>query len=296
MIEAAVLTGVDGSPASLAAVDVARCEASLRHRALRLVFVDPWAAHPAMVADGHLAEDLLSDPKAALHAALDRASASRKQGIAVTGEVLAGDPASVLIRESATAEMVVLGHRGRGGFPELLLGSVAAKVAAHAACPVLVTRNGAPQTGDVVVGVDDAHGGDGGNDPAHAHPELAFAFEEAAMRGTGVHAVRVWTGTRLAGRVALYDPEADQRDQERTLEEAVATWRRRYPKVPVRTELMPGPVTRAVLGAGAGAVMIVLGARGARGAPGRRLGSVVHAALHHATCPVAVVTPRRGSF
>lgn len=293
MIEAAVLTGVDGSPASLAAVELAQCEASLRHRALRLIYVDPWAHHPAMVSDGRLAEDLLSDPEAALHAALDRAGARRTQGTAVTGEVLAGDPAAVLIRESASAEMVVLGHRGRGGFPELLLGSVAAKVAAHAACPVLVTRQEAPKAGDVVVGVDDGRGAD---DPARDHPELAFAFAEAAMRGTGVHAVRAWTGTRLVGQVALYEPEADQRDQERMLEDAVAGWRRRYPNVPVRSELVPGPAARAVLDAGAAALMIVLGARGESGSPGRRLGSVVHAALHHATCPVAVVTPRPDSF
>ncbi|MEK8110543.1 universal stress protein [Micromonospora sp. M12] len=53
----------------------------------------------------------------------------------VTGEVLAGNPTTVLIRESADADLLVLGHRGRGGFPELLLGSVAVTVAAHAACP-----------------------------------------------------------------------------------------------------------------------------------------------------------------
>lgn len=293
MIEAAVLVGVDGSPASLDAVELARCEASLRQRALRLVYVDPWAEHPAMASGGRLAEELLSEPEAALHAALDRAGSGRTQGTAVTGEVLAGDPAGVLIRESATAEMVVLGHRGRGGFPELLLGSVAAKVAAHASCPVLVTRHEAPKSGDVVVGVDDEHGAGG---PEHDHPELSFAFAEAAMRGTGVHAVRAWTGTRLVGQAALYEPEVDQRDQERTLEDAVAAWRRRYPDVPVRTELVPGPAARAVLDVGAGAVMIVLGARGEAGAPGRRLGSVVHAALHQATCPVAVITPRPDSF
>jgi nucleotide-binding universal stress UspA family protein len=297
MIDAAVLAGTDGSPASLTAVDVALREATLRHRALRVVYVDRWAKHPALGSGAQLAEELLSDPEAALRASLDRAGMRRTQGTAVTGEVLAGDPAAVLIEESAHAELVVLGHRGRGGFPELLLGSVAAKVAAHAACPVLVTRQDAPETGDVVVGVDDGADGAG---VGSGHPEVGFAFAEAAMHGTGVRAVRAWTGTRLVGQAAQYDMaqydmaqydaaldaalydaalydaaqydvEADRRDQERTLEEAVVVWRRRYPAVPVRTELVPGPAARAVLDAGASALMIVLGARGAGGPPGQPL-------------------------
>jgi nucleotide-binding universal stress UspA family protein len=37
-------------------------------------------------------------------------------------------------------ELLIIGSRGRGGFKELLLGSVSHKVTNHASCPVLVVK------------------------------------------------------------------------------------------------------------------------------------------------------------
>jgi len=48
--------------------------------------------------------------------------------------------AELLIEQSKGALMVVVGSRGRGAFSGLLLGSVSAKVAEHATCPVVVVH------------------------------------------------------------------------------------------------------------------------------------------------------------
>lgn len=58
-----------------------------------------------------------------------------------TSRVSEGDAATVLMRASADAPMLVVGSRGHGGFAGLLLGSVSTECAANAECPVLVVRH-----------------------------------------------------------------------------------------------------------------------------------------------------------
>jgi nucleotide-binding universal stress UspA family protein len=55
-----------------------------------------------------------------------------------------GSAAAVLLRAAETALMLVVGSRGHGGFAGLLLGSVSATVAEHAACPVLIVHGDKP--------------------------------------------------------------------------------------------------------------------------------------------------------
>jgi nucleotide-binding universal stress UspA family protein len=62
--------------------------------------------------------------------------------VEVRAEVQYGTPASVLLRAAPDASLLVVGSRGLGGFAGLMPGSVAQHCAHHAACPVVVFREG----------------------------------------------------------------------------------------------------------------------------------------------------------
>ena len=52
-----------------------------------------------------------------------------------------GSAADALIRESAGADLLVVGSRGHGGFSSMLLGSTSMQCALHASCPVTVVHS-----------------------------------------------------------------------------------------------------------------------------------------------------------
>ena len=83
----------------------------------------------------HIEKDTEEQLRQAVQQAVERVGRGTVDIAAVTVE---GHPVSVLLENAKTAELVVVGRRGRGGFPALLLGSVSTQVVNHAPCPVAV--------------------------------------------------------------------------------------------------------------------------------------------------------------
>jgi nucleotide-binding universal stress UspA family protein len=250
-VEAPVVVGVDGSPPGWDAIRLAAQEAVFMRRPLRVVHAFVWP--PAQMPDyRHVrrdAEALVADA-----VSLAKAWAPRSP---VSGEVVDGEPGTVLRREGRTAALVVLGrsdpeHR----WPPV--DSVVIQVAARIRCPVLVDHplaNPAQATaGPVLVGAD------GSPDSAAA---IRFGLVEAAWRGTDLVIVRVDGGGQGG-----YESD---------------------PPVTVRQRRVEGEPAKALLEESGTGQLMVVGARGAGRLPRTLLGTVGQTLIRRAYCPVAIV-------
>lgn len=134
---ARIVVGVDGSPASVHALQQAVDLASA-------LSAEVVAVHTWQVTYGATELSMMpSIPVPELQEGAERALATvigsvDAHGVAIDPVVVEGDPASTLLDAAQGADMLVVGSRGHGGFVGLLLGSVSHKVIQHAPCPVLV--------------------------------------------------------------------------------------------------------------------------------------------------------------
>lgn len=288
-----ILTGVDGSPAALQAVGWAAREAARRRVPLRLFHacvLPPSVVRPAPALPGGAIEALTEYGRQALREA-ERTALDAAPGIEVHHELRVGGAAGLLIEESARARMVVLGSHGLGGFPGMLVGSVAAGVAAHGHCPVVVVRGRTPthpppERGPVVVGVDGSRISDAA---------VEFAFDAACAREVPLVAVHTWTDMSAGETWSVLpfdiDYEAVAEDERRLLAERLAGWREKYPDVELRQVVLRDRPVRGLLESAVDAQLLVVGSRGRGEIHGVGLGSTSQALLHHSPCPVAVVRP-----
>jgi nucleotide-binding universal stress UspA family protein len=284
-----IVVGVDGSEPSVAAARWAAAEARLRHRPLRLVhaYTRPVLAVSTGAPPVVWPEESLREETEAVVAAAVNAVAADAGEVSVAGRTVAGPAAAVLVEASEGACLTVVGHRGRAGLASLLLGSVAAGVAAHAHGPVVVVRHTLqkpPVTGPVVVGID-------GSPPSDA--AARFAFEEADLRGVPLTVAHAWTpqSPPLRGDVrALADDVAELETAElHRMRGWVQLWQEKFPQVMVTYRLPAAHPAAALIDMSHDASLVVVGSRGRGGFAGLLLGSTSQQVLHHAHCPVAVV-------
>jgi nucleotide-binding universal stress UspA family protein len=246
----AVVVGIDGSEHSDQALAWAAEEATLERRPLVILHAagealvlrqSPWSTLEGA--------DLRRFHAALMHAAhrvLDQA-AGTVRGTHVDLEVTTAleelDPRQALVEASASAEIVVLGSRGRGPL-QSLLGSVSTHVAKHATSPVVVCRpriTGVARTG-ITVGVD-------GTPTDQA--ALAQAFRLASTRGLPLTVMHCYWDAPAG--------DTSTEDLRLLVAEAVAGWREAWPDVHVDIDTARGLVDTVLADRGATTDMVVVG-------------------------------------
>lgn len=277
-----IAVGVNGSLISVRASDWAAAEAERHGVALRLLYAVP---------DRDEAEPVL------------RCAASRIRrrhpGLPVVTVAVEGGAVHALARESAVADLTVVGTRDSGGTAGTAFRSVGTRLAALTRGPLLVVRGDHPCDGgrDVLLGLEDD------TDVEAA----AYAFQEAERRGVPLRVVHARNhGHLTAGLPSLVpacspgspgSPGQERLTLEARAEEAVPRYavtrlRDRHPDVVVDTRTVRTTPADALLEATRETAVAVIGVHRRASVFGPRLGPVTHTLLSRAHCPVVLVPHR----
>jgi nucleotide-binding universal stress UspA family protein len=257
--------------------------------------------HVLHVVDNQFLRAVLADPRdyeaAALRQMQDRVPAEDRGATAVLAVERSDEPAAEITSYARIhdIELIVMGTHGRGRMANLLLGSVAEKVARTASCPVLTLREAPRAVGPnglrILVPTDFS---------ASADAALGVARRLAAKaRGTVrlLHVVEYPAVSPTFGSELIPEP---------SLEEQAATPRVHLSqrmlvdhrsRVTIDSDVLFGP-TGAMITAYArdnGFDLIVMGTRGRGGLAHLLLGSVAESVIRTAPCPVLTVKAGRAA-
>ncbi len=131
-----IVVGVDGSPYGDAALRTALSEAEEHGGQVTAVFAwqVPFTSFPGLFDRAELEQ-------AAKKFLIEKISAiAPSPKVPVLPLVAEGDPVEALVTAANDADLLVLGTRGRSRLVGFLLGSVPARCAAAAPCPVLLVK------------------------------------------------------------------------------------------------------------------------------------------------------------
>jgi len=277
-----IIVGYDRSAAAKAAAAWALDEAARTGAPVEFFYAYEWpmwtpaasmVPAPAVWPDG--------ETDSAIRSNLDDAVAQAKQthpGVRTTVCIVHAPAAPNLIDRSARAALVLLGSRGHNAVASV--GSISVAVTAHAHCPVVVVRGELAMGAPIVAGVDDSE---------CAQLALAFAAEQAAARGVGLHLVRARQFAMGMRNERPVVTEVIIQAEQRRLGDLAAQWQEKYPNVTITATLRFDHPVHALLEAGRRAQLVVVGSRGRGAVRGMLLGSVSQGLLHRSPSTVAVI-------
>ncbi|WP_436535757.1 universal stress protein [Actinoplanes sp. HUAS TT8] len=279
-----IVVGTDGTETSGAAVEWAAREAQRRGLTLRIVHAFDWDWRDSRFEVGTEFVDLARQQADAVMAAAVERVHRVAPGLAIQTFALIGHAVPRLLESARTAQLLVLGGRGRGGFTGMLLGSTSQRLALHASCPVVVIGDQpGVADGPIAAGVDDSPSAD---------LVLETAFSAAAGQGCPITVVRAYAPVIPAWLAADQPPTVDTPQQHAAelahIDEQLAPWRSKFPDVPVEVALSHDSPPAALVEASRTARLIVVGTHGHGPVSGSLVGSTSLQLLHHAACPVQI--------
>jgi nucleotide-binding universal stress UspA family protein len=280
-----IVVGVDGSPASDAAVRWAAREAMMRVAPIKLInVVAPTLASSAMAPNHTITQGEELRARQILKAAgriVEQLAGEKRPDIHTQRQYAGVVP--TLVEASNDAQMVVVGS-SRRAFGRGMLGPVIAGLLHHANCAVTVVpdpESAQHEIGDapVLVGIDGSTASEGA---------AAVAFDEASRRGVPLLALLAWSDVGLFPILGM-DVRTYRDKAAELLSERLAGWREYYPDVQVQRRLVCDVPDRWLIDESRTAQLVVLGSGGRGGYAGMHLGSVTSTVVRSAHVPVIVV-------
>ncbi|GAA1197166.1 universal stress protein [Pseudonocardia alaniniphila] len=145
-----IVVGLDGSAASRAALAFALHDAARRGGAVDVVAAFEIPGYWDALYRALPPEDgpSLAEARDAVRKEVEAVVADVRGSLVdempqlppVTVTAVGGSAADALLQAARTADLLVVGSRGRGGFTSMLLGSVSLQCVLHATCPVTVVH------------------------------------------------------------------------------------------------------------------------------------------------------------